>query len=112
MRKVDIAGVFVFQLFQAAARAAVAQAFPFGVGHFFQRLGFPEKTLLPRSRLGCCSHVSQWFRLSVRRPDGVAATRCEVRCLQGTGARSGTWLAVSINILAAPLVCGLRSGTK
>ena len=40
--EIDLAGILVLELFQAAARAAVAQAFPFGAGHLLQRLGFPE----------------------------------------------------------------------
>ena len=44
--EIDLAGILVFQLLQAAPRSAVAQAFPFGAGHLFQRLGFPEESLL------------------------------------------------------------------
>src|SRR5689334_12024255 len=46
MGEIDLAGIFLFELFQAAAPAAVTQALPFGVGHLFQRLGFPEESLL------------------------------------------------------------------
>jgi hypothetical protein len=46
MGEIDLAGILVLEFFQAAARAAVAQAFPFDAGHFFQRLGFPKESLL------------------------------------------------------------------
>jgi hypothetical protein len=46
MGEVDFTGILVLELFQAAARAAVAQAFPLGVGHLLQRLGFPEESIL------------------------------------------------------------------
>ena len=55
MGEVDPPGLLVLELFQAAARAAVAQALPFGVGHLFQRLGFPEESVLVRSALGARS---------------------------------------------------------
>ena len=42
VRRFDVAGVFVFQLDEAAAGAAVAQAFPLRDAHFGERLGFPE----------------------------------------------------------------------
>src|SRR5215510_3782932 len=58
--EVDLAGILVFELFQAAARATVAQALPFGVGHFLQRLGFPEESLLARDSFGGCGH-DLWF---------------------------------------------------
>src|SRR5207237_479823 len=38
MGEVDFPGILVLELFQAAARAAVAQALSFGAGHFLQRL--------------------------------------------------------------------------
>src|SRR5260370_929210 len=56
MGEIDPPGILILQLFQAAARAAVAQALPFVAGHFLQRLGFPEKSLLVRGSLGCCCH--------------------------------------------------------
>src|SRR5215468_6887430 len=56
MGEEDFAGIFILQLFQAATRAAVAQALPFGVGHFLQRLGFPEESLLARDSFGGCAH--------------------------------------------------------
>src|SRR5437660_42642 len=56
MGEVDLAGILVLELLQAAARAAVAQAFPFGVRHFVQRLGFPEESLLARDSFGGCGH--------------------------------------------------------
>src|SRR6185437_2901202 len=59
MGEIDLAGVLVFELLQAAARTAVAQAFPFNVGHFLQRLGFPEETLLARRLFGRCGHQSK-----------------------------------------------------
>src|SRR6185312_1964693 len=59
MGEIDLAGVLVFELLQAAARTAVAQAFPFNVGHFLQRLGFPEETLLARRLFGRCGHQSE-----------------------------------------------------
>jgi len=49
--EIDLAGILVLKLFQAAARAAVAQALPFCVGHLFQRLGFPKETLWPEGGL-------------------------------------------------------------
>src|ERR1700726_3892089 len=65
MGEVDLPGILVLQLFQAAARAAIAQALPFDVGHVLQRLGFPEKSLLARGPLGRCGHESRWFRVSL-----------------------------------------------
>src|ERR1700744_2986848 len=62
MGEEDFAGILVLQLLQAAARTAVAQALPFGVGHFLQRLGFPEKSLLGRGPFGRRCHKS--LRLS------------------------------------------------
>src|SRR5215813_420157 len=57
MGEVDRPGILILQLFQAAARAAVAQALPFGVGHFLQRLGFPEKSVLVGLSLGRRGHL-------------------------------------------------------
>jgi hypothetical protein len=48
--EVDLAGVLVLELGQAAFAAAVAERFPLGGGHLLQRLGFPE-------RLGHGAHV-------------------------------------------------------
>src|SRR5262245_5949255 len=62
MGKVNLSGILVLQLLQAAARAAIAQAFPFDVGHFLQRLGFPEETLLARWLFGRRGHKSLRFR--------------------------------------------------
>ncbi len=42
--EVDIAGVFVLELDEAAAGAAVAQALPFVPVHLVQRLGAPERS--------------------------------------------------------------------
>jgi hypothetical protein len=50
--KIDFAGVFVLKLLEATAGTAIAQAFPFRLRHLFQRLGFPEESLLPGRRLG------------------------------------------------------------
>src|SRR5215216_4348266 len=61
MGEVDFPGILVLELFQAATRAAVAQAFPFGVGHLFQRLGFPEESLLGGSWLGWRGHRPLFF---------------------------------------------------
>src|SRR3954447_9704824 len=61
MGEVDFTGILVLELFQAAARAAVAQTFPFGAGHLFQRLGFPEESLLAGNGLGWCGHGIGWF---------------------------------------------------
>src|ERR1700730_13186988 len=44
--EIDFAGVFVLELFEATAGTAIAQAFPFRLRHIFQRLGFPEESLL------------------------------------------------------------------
>src|SRR5262245_19282322 len=60
MGEEDPAGIFILQLLQAAAAAAIAQAFPFGVGHLFQRLGFPEETLLVGDWLGRRGHGFGW----------------------------------------------------
>src|SRR4051795_8439832 len=46
MGEIDVAGALFLELVQAAAAAAVAQAFPFGPRHLFQRLGFPEESFL------------------------------------------------------------------
>jgi hypothetical protein len=46
MGKINLSGILFLKLFQAATGAAVAQTLPFGAGHFLQRLGFPEETLL------------------------------------------------------------------
>src|SRR5690349_18733456 len=62
MGKIDPPRVLVLQLLQAAARAAITQAFPFGVGHFLQRLGFPEETLLARWLFGRRGHSGLRFR--------------------------------------------------
>ena len=40
--RVDLGGVLVLELDQAAAAAPVAQAFPFGPGHLDEALSFPE----------------------------------------------------------------------
>ena len=40
---IDAGGVFVLELDQTAARAAVAQALPFGAGHFREGFGEPEE---------------------------------------------------------------------
>ena len=42
---VHLAGVFIFQLLQAAEAAAIAQGFPFGRRHFIQALALPEGNL-------------------------------------------------------------------
>ena len=39
--------LIVLKFDHAAASAAIAQAFPFLVGHFFQRLCFPEGAYIP-----------------------------------------------------------------
>ncbi len=44
--EVDLARVLVLELLQTAPPAAIAQAFPLAVGHFLQRLGFPERSAL------------------------------------------------------------------
>src|SRR3954447_10828927 len=59
MGEVDFTGILVLELFQTAARAAVAQAFPFGAGHLFQRLGFPEESLLARGWFGRYGHETR-----------------------------------------------------
>src|SRR6202140_4171558 len=56
--EIDLAGVLVLKLFEAAPRTAVAQAFPFGAAHLLQRLGFPKESLLTRGRLGLDGHES------------------------------------------------------
>ena len=56
MGEVDVTGILVLELLQAAATAAVAQAFSFGLGHLFQGLGFPEKSLLARGTFERSSH--------------------------------------------------------
>jgi hypothetical protein len=58
MREMDFAGILILKLFEAAARAAVAKAFPFCVGHFLQRLGFPKESLLTGGWLFSCGHES------------------------------------------------------
>src|SRR6185437_6562645 len=75
MGEVDRTGIFVLQLFKAAARAAVAQTLPFGVGHFLQRLGFPEKSLLGRGCFGRRGHKSLklWNDLRIGPSMGCAA---------------------------------------
>ena len=65
MGEIDLAGILILELFQAAARAAVTQALPFGVGHLFQRLGFPEESLLARRTFGCGCHGSQGFPVAL-----------------------------------------------
>src|SRR5258708_3925767 len=65
--EIDLAGILVLELLQAAARAAVAQALPFGAGHLLQRLGFPEESLLARGRFGRYGHEIRWF------PDRLAS---------------------------------------
>jgi len=65
MGEIDLAGILVLELLEATPRAAVAQAFPFGVGHLLQRLGFPKESLLARGRLGSCGHESRRFRIAV-----------------------------------------------
>ena len=59
MREMDFAGILILKLFEAAARAAVAKAFPFCVGHFLQRLGFPKESCLIRRWFRSCGHKSQ-----------------------------------------------------
>src|SRR5207342_3142385 len=106
MGEVDFTGILVLELFQAAARAAVAQAFPFGVGHFFQRLGFPKESLLTRGRLGLGGHDSltgrQWFEpfYSVferggYRPRKENASKQEARSLVLIDAEPGSGAAAS-----------------
>src|SRR5258708_36370666 len=62
MGEIDFSGILVLELFQAAARAAVAQAFPFGAGHLLQRLGFPKESLLIGGRRGTDGHVGLGLR--------------------------------------------------
>src|SRR5207237_6449333 len=73
--EIDFSGVLVLELFQTAARAAVAQALPFGVGHLFQRLGFPKESLLAGDWLGRCGHESDGFPdwLDIRPSRGCSA---------------------------------------
>src|SRR4029078_9444309 len=68
MGEINLPGILVLEVFQAAARGAVAQASPFGVGHLLQRLGFPEESLLARGRLGGCGHEVRRFPDRVRSP--------------------------------------------
>src|SRR5438132_4836496 len=79
MGEVDFPGILVLELFQAAARAAVAQAFPFGVGHFIQRLGFPEESLLARDSFGGGGHDLCFL-------PGIACVPGPNRALNGGGA--------------------------
>ena len=58
MGEIDPSGVFILELFEAAPCTTVAQAFPFSVGHLFQRLGFPEESLLVGSWFGLGGHGS------------------------------------------------------
>ena len=60
--EIDLAGVLILELFQAAPRAAVAQRLPFGAGHLLQRLGFPEQSVLYGGRAGRCGHGFRCFR--------------------------------------------------
>src|SRR5258708_35803244 len=62
MGEIDFSGILVLELFQAAARAAVAQAFPFGAGHLLQRLGFPKESLLIGGRRGTDGHAGLRLR--------------------------------------------------
>src|SRR5712671_5723864 len=80
MGEVDFTGILVLELFQAAARAAVAQAFPFGAGHLFQRLGFPEESLLGRGSLGRCGH--DFLNFSGRLLLGAPAAAAQVGLLR------------------------------
>src|SRR6478736_1163761 len=84
MGEVDLPGILVLELFQAAARTAVAQAFPFGVGHLLQRLGFPEESLLARGRLGGCGPKVGRFPVSFGWALlGGRATKVQVRPITG-----------------------------
>src|SRR5690606_33060083 len=94
VREVYVAGIPVLQLFQAAAPAAIAQAFPFGGRHFIQGLGLPEESLLFRGLRGSFGHgVSRWLclkkadlrlwaapalRASSRAPGGIRQTESTV----------------------------------
>src|SRR4051794_1979150 len=100
MGEVDLAGVLVLELFQAAARAAVAQAFPFGAGHLFQRLGFPEESLLAGYGLGRCGHGLLWL------PNGLGSgpsRRCGADRARGRLTRKkrpGAALALTIEMMS------------
>src|ERR1700684_1057671 len=59
--EIDFAGVFVLELFKATTGTAIAEAFPFRLRHLFQRLGFPEESLLSGRRLGLFSHGLEVF---------------------------------------------------
>src|SRR5450631_1929788 len=56
MGEIDLAGILVLEFFQAAARTAIAQTFPFGFGHFLQSLGFPKESRLRRGWLRLRGH--------------------------------------------------------
>ena len=66
-------GVLVDQLVQAAAAAAVAQAFPFGARHFRHRLAAPKRGL----RVG---HGEESF--------GRRCSACALRCRPGRAQRA------------------------
>src|SRR6202022_1544781 len=106
MGEIDLAGILVFELFQAAARATVAQALPFGAGHLFQRLGFPEESLLARGRLGRCGHASRRVGQRAVRPFlRPWRQSCKWGCSRHRKSPRAA-LALWIKIASPPLVCG------
>src|SRR5947208_3444863 len=100
MGEVDFSSILVLELFQAAARAAVAQAFPFGAGHLFQRLGFPEESLLAGNGFGWCGHEIRRF------PKGLGSgpsRRCGARHARGPlrePKKTGAALVLTIKMLS------------
>src|SRR5258708_32753117 len=58
--EIDLAGILVLELLQAAAGAAVPQARPLGAGHLPQRLGFPAASLLPPGRVARYGPDIRW----------------------------------------------------
>src|SRR6478672_5952088 len=110
MGEIDLAGILILKLFQAAPRAAVAQAFPFGLRHLFQRLGFPKESLLSRGRLGSGGHEVLRFPGGNRFKGllGTATPKVQVGC---SAPDKSPWMAFALlfKIVARPLVYCPRS---
>src|ERR1019366_1721313 len=100
MGEIDFAGILVLKLLQAAARAAVAQAFPFDAGHLLQRLGFPEETLLAGGRLGLGGHESLGVSGRWLGPLLGAATAPAQARWSGAAEKAGTTLSLPAEIVS------------